>query len=103
VRSFTRESEFSAGAIELGAPFDELSNVFRALFDKESHGFWAAEGIASVERVLLVKADFVFVAERYSDAALRPGGGRIAERGFGENQNAAGAAEFNGGAQTRDA
>src|SRR5882724_5022010 len=100
VRGFTREGEFGAGAIEFGTPFDKLRNVFGAFFDEKSHGFGAAEAIAGVERVLLVEADFVFVAEGYGNSALRPGSGGIAEIGFGEDQNADGAAEFNGGAQT---
>ena len=103
VRGFAREGKFGAGAIEFGAPFDELSDVLGAFFDEESYGFRAAEAVAGVERVLFVQADFVFVAERYGDAALCPGSGGIAEIGFGEDQNAAGAAEFNGGAQTGDA
>jgi len=103
VRSFTRESEFGAGAIELGTPLDELSNVLWAFFDQESYRFGATEVVAGIKSVLFVQADFVFVAERYGDAALRPGSGGIAEIGFSENQDAACTAEFNGGAQTGDA
>ena len=103
VCGFASEGKFGASAIEFGTPFDELSNVLRALFDQKSHGFGTAEAIACVERVLFVQADFVFIAEGDGDAALRPGGGGVAEIGFGEDQDAAGAAEFNGGAQTGDA
>ena len=103
VRGFPGESEFGAGSIEFGAPFDELCNVFRAFFDQECYRFGAAEAVARAESVLLVQTDFVFVAERYGDATLRPSCGGIAEIGFGEDQDATGAAEFNGGAQTGDA
>src|SRR5258707_8802630 len=99
VCGFASEGKLGAGTIEFGAPFDELCNVLGTFFDEESHGFCAAEAIASVEGVLLVQTNFVFVAKRDCDAALRPGGGGIAEVGFGEDQDAAGAAEFNGGAQ----
>ena len=100
VRRFTRESEFGASTIEFGAPFNKLGNVLRALFDEESDGFGAAEAVACAECVLFVAANFVFVAEGHGDAALRPGGGRIAQSGFSEYQNATRAAEFDSGAQT---
>jgi hypothetical protein len=100
VRGFTRESEFGASAIELGAPFDKLGNVLRAFFDEESDGFGAAEAVACTECVLFVAANFVFVAEGHGDAALRPSGGGVAQSGFGEDQDATRAAEFNSGAQT---
>ena len=103
VSGFTSEGKFGAGAIEFGAPLDKLSNVLGAFFDEKSYRFGAAEAIAGVERVLFVEADFVFVAEGYGDAALRPGSSGVAEMGFGEDQDAAGAAEFNRGAQTGDA
>ena len=103
VRGFAGEGELGAGAIEFGAPFDELGNVLWAFFDQERDGFMAAKAITCIKSVLLVQADFVFVTESDSDAALRPGGGGIAEIGFGENQHAAGGAEFDGRAQSGDA
>src|SRR4029077_15871611 len=36
---FASEGKFGAGAIEFGAPFDELTNELGAFFDEESHGF----------------------------------------------------------------
>jgi hypothetical protein len=103
VRGFAGESEFGSGAIELGAPFNELGDVAGTFFYNESYRFRPAKSITGIEGVLLVEADFVFVAERYGDAALRPGGGRVTEGGFGKDQNTACTAEFNGGAQTGDA
>src|ERR1700747_1835784 len=103
VRGFTREGKFGAGTIEFGAPFDELINVRRAFFDEKRHGLRAADTVSGVERVLFMETDFVFVAECHGDAALRPGGGGVTEIGFGEDEDAAGAAELNGGAQTSDA
>ena len=100
MRGFAREGELGAGAIELGAPLDELGDVLGTFFDEERDRFGTAEAIAGVESVLFVEADFVFVAEGDGDAALRPSGGGIAEIGFGEHQDAAGGAEFDGGTQT---
>ena len=45
-----------------------------------------------------METDFVFVAECNGDATLRVGRGRLAEIGFGEDENASGLTEFNGGA-----
>src|SRR5579859_1570946 len=78
VRRFAGEGEFCAGPVEFRAPFDELRDVLRTFFDKERDGFGAAKAIAGVDRVLLVQADFVFVAEGHGNAALRPGGGGVA-------------------------
>jgi len=103
VCAFASEGEFRAFAIELRPPLDEFLDALGSILDQHSRRFRIAEAIAGVERVLLVEADFVFVAEGYGNSALRPCSGGIAEIGFGEDQNAAGAAEFNGGAQTGDA
>ena len=103
MRSFAGEGKLRARAIKFGAPFDELRDVLGAFFDEKRHGFGTAEAITGVDGVLFVEADLVFVAEGYGNAALRPSSGGIAEIGFGENQDAAGAAEFNGGAQASDA
>lgn len=100
---FAREGEFRSGAIEFRAPFDQLRDVLRAFFDQKRNGLGAAQTVPGRQGVLFVQADFVFVAERYRNAALCPRGGGIAERGFRENQNAAGTAEFDGRAQTGNA
>jgi len=54
--------------------------------------------VTRLDSVLLVQADFVFVAQCHGNAALRPGRGGITQIRLGENQNAAGFAEFDGGA-----
>ena len=97
---FAGEGKLGAGTVEFGAPFDELVDVLRAFFDEERDRFGAAKTITGVEGVLFVQADFVFVGEGDSDAALGPGSGGIAEIGLGQDENAAGGAEFDGGAQT---
>ncbi len=102
MRGFPRECQFRAGAVEFGAPFDELRDVLRTLFDKQRHGFGAAKAVTRVDGVLLVKADFVFVAERDSDAALRPGRCGIAQKRFGQHEDASRVAKFDGRTQTCD-
>ena len=100
---FAGKSEFRAGTIEFRAPLDELRDVLGAFFDQKRNGFGAAQSVSGGKSVLFVQTDFIFVAERHGDAALCPRSGGIAERGFGEHQNTAGTAEFDGGAQTGDA
>jgi len=103
VSGLTSEGEFGTGAIEFGAPFDELRDVFWTFFDKERDSFGAAEAVASVEGVLLVETNFVLIAERDSDTALCPRCRGIAEIRFCEDENAAGGTEFDRGAQTGNA
>ena len=100
VRGFAGKGELGAGPIEFGTPFDKLGDVLGAFFDEKRDRFGAAEAVTGVEGVLLVQADFIFVAEGHGDAALRPGGSRIAESGLGEHQDTAGGTELDGGAQT---
>ena len=102
VSGFTGESEFGAGAIKFGAPFDELGDVLGAFFDEESDSVGAAEAVAGIDGVLLVEADFVFVAEGDGDAALGVGSGGFGETGLGEDEDSAGLAELNGGAHAGD-
>jgi hypothetical protein len=103
VGGFAGERELGARAVEFGAPFDELGDVARAFFDQEGNRFGIAEAVAGVDGVLLVEADFVFVGEGNGDAALGVGGGGFGEVGFSEDQDAAGLAEFDGGADACDA
>ena len=99
VRGFSRKRQLGACAIELRAPLDQLSNVFRPLLHQEGDRFRAAKAIACFDRVLLVQADLVFVAERDGDSTLRPRRCGIAQIGFGEDQHAARIAQLNGCAQ----
>src|SRR5262249_1792343 len=78
VRCFASERKLCSGAVEFCAPFDELRNVFWAFFHEQRPRFGPAKAVSGVDGVLLVQADFVFVAERYGDAALRPGRGGVA-------------------------
>src|SRR5208283_269947 len=103
VGGFTGEGELGAGAIEFGAPFDELGDVVGAFFDEESDDVGAAEAVTGVEGVLFVEADFVFVAEGDGDAALGVGGSGFGKIGLGEDEDGAGFAELDGGAHAGDA
>jgi len=85
VSGFAGEGELGAGTINFGAPYDELGNVPGAFFDEESNGIWVAETVAGGEGVLLVEADFVFVAESDGGATAGVGGGGFGEIGFGED------------------
>ena len=102
VGSFAGEDELGAGAVEFGTPLDQFGDVLGAFFDEQGNGVGAAQAVASLQGVLLVEGDLVFVAERYGDAAVGPGGCGIVEIGFGEDQDAAGLAQFDGGAETCD-
>src|SRR6202040_188364 len=57
VRGFPRKRQLSAGAVEFGAPLDQLGDVLWALFRQQGHRFSAAEAIACFDGVLLVQAD----------------------------------------------
>ncbi len=103
VRGLACKGQLGSRAIKFRAPFDEFGDVFRTFFDEQGHGFRAAETVTGVNGVLFVQADFVFVTERHGDAALRPGGRRIAEIGFGEHQNVARGTEFNGRTKSSNA
>ena len=103
VSRFASKGKLGARAIEFGAPFDKLRDVLGAFFDEKGYGFRATEAVPGVQRVLLVKADFVFITECYRDAALRPGRGGIAEIGFCEDQNGTCGTEFDSSAQPGDA
>ena len=102
VRRFARERQLRAGAIEFGPPLDQLRDVLRTFFHQQRNGFGAAQSVAGLDGVLLVQADFVFVAEGHRDAALRPGRGGIAQIGLGQDQHAARGAELDCGAQPGD-
>ena len=103
VSCLASKGKLGARAIEFSAPFDQLRDVLWTFFDEECNGFRATEAVTGVQRVLLVKTDFIFVAECYGDAALCPGSGGIAEIGFCEDKNGTCGTQFDGSAQPSDA
>src|SRR5215470_210446 len=79
VRRLARESQLRAGAIELRAPFNQLRDVLGAFLDQKSDRILSAQPIPCVDGVLLMQADFVFVAECHGYSALRPRRRRVAQ------------------------
>src|SRR5215470_16260176 len=102
VCGLARESQFGAGAIEFRAPFDELSDVLGTFFHQQGYRFRPAESVAGSDGVLLVQADFVFVAEGNGDATLRICSCGFAQVGFCKDKNGARGAEFDGGTKARN-
>lgn len=103
VRAFASEQEARSFAVKRGSPLDELLDGGGRLFDKGTHGFGVAEPVAGHQSVLLVQFHFVVVIQRDGDTALSVFGRRFTQAVFGDNQNAAGRSEFDGGAKARDA
>ena len=99
VRAFAGEGDFGSGAIELRSPGDQLLDALGASSTSNPRGICIAEAIAGYERVLQMQADFIFVAERGRDSALRVLRVGVADFFLGENQHAACRSEFNGGAK----
>jgi hypothetical protein len=84
------KSKFGALAVELRAPLDQLLNAIGGIFDKDGCRLRVTQAVAGVERVLQMKADFIFIAERSGDPALCPLGGRIRNLPLGQYDYAAG-------------
>ena len=102
VGAFAAESELGAFSVEFGAPLDELFDAPRGIFDQHFRRLRVAQAIAGAERVLQMEADFVFVAERGGDTALRPLGVRVGDFAFGQDHDSAGRRQFDGSAQPGD-
>ena len=90
-------------AIELGAPVDEFLDFVGTLFDQGPHGFRVAESVPRFDRVALVQADAVIVAEGHRDAALGIFRRGLGETIFREDQDAPGFRGFDGCSKTRHA
>lgn len=103
VSALAGKSQLRAGAIKSRAPVDELFDCGRAFLDQRAHSFGIAEAIAGKQGVLLVKLDFVVVAERNRNAPLRILGGGFAQAAFRDNKHFTGGGEFDGRAKPRNA
>src|ERR1700760_2185736 len=88
------EGKFTAGTGEFGTPLDQLRYILRAFFYEELNGLRIGQTVASVQCVLLMQRDLIFVAERDSNAALCVRRGRFIQVGFCEDEYTASLAEF---------
>src|ERR1051326_8395056 len=70
VSPLASEDEPCSGPIKLGAPGDQLFDAVRTLLNQYAGGGFVTQAVAGFQRVLEVKSNFVFVAERSCDAAL---------------------------------
>src|SRR5271165_5239948 len=62
VGAFARERDFGARTIELGAPFNQLFNTYRAFLDQDTRRLFITEPIAGFQSVVEMQADFVVIA-----------------------------------------
>src|SRR5690348_7002893 len=103
VRALARESERGTLAVESRAPIDEFLNAVGAFFDQNLRRFRVAEAVAGFERVLKMKRNIVFIAERDCDPALCVVSGGFGQLIFRQHQHAAGLGEGDGGAHASHA
>ena len=103
VRAFAGEGDLGAGAIELRAPLDELLDARRAFLDQDARGLFVHQAIAGFQRVFQMKTDFVIIAERGGDAALRILRVRFGDFAFREAKHASRGRQFHRSAQAGDA
>jgi len=102
MRAFAGEGKFGSVAIELGAPLNQFIDPLGTFFDENLGSFDVAQSVAGVERVLKVESDFIFVAERGGDSALGILRSGVGDFAFGEDNDAAGWSQFDGGPQPGD-
>src|SRR6266567_6193974 len=91
VRSFPCERQLRSLAVKFGSPLNKFLNAVRTLLHQYLRRFRITQAIPGDERVLEVKADFILVAERCGDSALRKVGGGVRDLLLGENYNPSGA------------
>ena len=68
---FAGEQQFRPLAVEFGAPLDQLLNPLRTLLHQHPHRIRATQPVARRDRVRLMQAHLVFVAQRHRHPALR--------------------------------
>ena len=87
VSGFPRESQAHAIAIELRAPLDQLLDGSRTFLHQRVDGLPVAQPGAGGDGVLLVQPDFVVIAQRDGDSALRILRGGFAQAVFRHHQD----------------
>ena len=101
--AFAAEHELAVFAVEFSAPLEELFDDVGAFGDEGADGLLVAEAVASHEGVADVEVEAVVLGHGGGDAALGVLRRGLAELILGEEQNASGGGELNGGTETGDA
>src|ERR1700685_228161 len=71
VRAFARERDLGSGTVELGAPLHQLLDAAWTFLDQHAGGLFVDQSVAGLQRVLEVERNFVVIAERGGNSALR--------------------------------
>lgn len=71
VGGFARKGEVAAMPVKFSAPVNQFADGSRAFFHQRMNGSAIAEPIARVERILLVKFNFIVIVQGDGNAALR--------------------------------
>jgi hypothetical protein len=100
--AFAAKGKLGTFTIELRPPGDEFLNALRRLLDQDLCGLGITQAITSIQGVLQVQADFIFVAERRCDPALRVLRAGIRDLTFSQHQHTSGGRQLNGRAQSGD-
>ena len=90
VGALAGEGDLGSGAIELGAPIDELFDAGRAFLHQHASCGFIAEAVPGLQSIFKMEADFVIIAECGSDAALGVLRVRFRDLALGQAKDAAG-------------
>src|SRR6266700_3056483 len=95
VRSFASERQLRALTVKLRPPLNQFFNAFRSVFHQCPCCLGIAETITSVQRVLKMQADLVFIAQRGRNPTLRQLRGRTLDLTFSQHYYASSVLQFN--------
>src|SRR5437660_7222250 len=100
VRSFAREGQLCSLAVKLRSPFDQLLDAIRAFLHQNVGRIRIYNTVAGIDRVLQVKADFIFITESDRDSSLRVLRVGFSKLLLGQHQDLPSLRKLNGGAQS---
>jgi hypothetical protein len=103
VRAFGGENQLGAVAVKLPTPMNEFFHALRAFFEQRFGSVRVTQPIAGTKRILQMKMDFVFVAERGGVSAFRQLRGGVSDLSFGQDGHPARGRQFNGCPQSGNA
>src|SRR5580704_2435574 len=89
MRAFPAKSQLGTLAVEFRAPLNQFFYALRSFFDENLGSLRIAKTVTRVESVLEMKANFIFIAEGRSNAALGPLGVGVGDFPFRQNYNPA--------------